>query len=479
MGAKGYGDYKKSMNSLKIQDADWFVDDEGLIPTLKDIDLPEGSRRSYVTAGYHGGQVFIKYFSEKGLPGFIRNRIASRGRREYILGNWLLSRAILTPKPLGYGVSRMGSYVVQQWIEGKSFLEALKTSDNQSELMEKLAALLKALKIHHVRHNDLHIENILVSDNQLYLIDLHKMRIKGSFAVLDEVSNLSHVLVNIYNYFDSDEKEVFFANYGNPGVREMVERAMDRLADRWIRKKKERAFQETSMITARGNRLYRVGMENRATGELQNVIKVDRKVRVERYTDHIRKIFVSRRRLERAWRNHIVLAYMKFSIVPPVFYVELPGDSPMGSIAMEDMLGKGREFDRHLDAMYDSMDVHERRLFIGKLADFLLMITRKKIVHKDMKACNIFVLHDGGFVLLDVEDIRFRALDEETLKKILIQLNTTIPRRISTLDRIRFFLKFTSPMKLNKKAILKAVIRESMKREIVYESVEGLKREEW
>jgi len=467
------------MNSCKIKEIEWFVEDEGLIPVLKEIVMPEGTRRGYVNARYSGGQIFIKSFAEKGLPGFIRNRVASRGKREYTLGNWLLSRSILTPKPLGYGISRMGSYVIQQWIESKSLMAAFKESDYRSELMVLLANLLKELKVHHVRHNDLHADNILVFGKQMYLVDLHKMRIKGSFTVLDEVSNLSHVLAAIYEYLDTNEKETFFANYGNPGIREIVERAIDRLADRWIRKKKERAFQETSIIMARGSRLYLVGMENRATGELQSIIKVDRKVRVERHTDHIRKMYVSRRRLERAWRVHVVLSYMNLNIAPSAFYVELPGDGPMGSIAMEDLHGKGSELDRYLDSAYDNMDTHGKRLFTGRLITFLLMITRKKIVHKDMKACNIFALNDGRLMLLDVEDIRFRALDEEALKRMLIQLNTTIPKRITTQDRIRFFLQFTSPMKVNKRAIFKVVVKESMRREIVYEGVGGLKREEW
>jgi len=373
----------------------------------------------------------------------------------------------------------MASYIIQQWIEGENFLAAFKASSCQFELMAKLAALLKELRIHHVRHNDLHIENILVSGNELYLIDLHKMKIKASFTVLDEVSNLSQALADTYVYLDTNEKVNFFTTYGNPGIQETVEHAIDRLVYRWIRKKKERAFHETSMIAVRGNRFYRTGMENRAAGKYLSVIKDDRKVKVERYTDHIRKMYVSRRRLERAWRNHIVLAYMKLSITPTAFYVELPGESPMGSITMEDLHGKGQELDRYLDGTYDVMDPRERRQFTEKLTDFLLMITRKKIVHKDMKACNIFVLNDGRFMLLDVEDIRFRALDEEALKRMLIQLNTTIPRRITIHNRIRFFLQFTSPMKLDKRSIFKAVVRESMKREIVYEGVGGLKREEW
>lgn len=467
------------MIPVKIQEIEWFIKDERLIPVLHNIVLPEGSRRSYVHANYYDGQIFIKYFAEKGLPGFIRNKIASRGKREYELGNWLLSRSIKTPEPLGYGISRMGSYIIQKWIEGETLLAAFMTSKCQSELMAKLAVLLKELKIHHVRHNDLHIENILVSHNHFYLIDLHKMRIKGSFTLPDEVSNLSHVLANIYGYLDSHEKASFFANYGNPGIQEVVEHEIDRLANRWIRKKKERAFQETSIIVARGNRLYMSGMENRVTGEFQSVLKDDRKVKVERYTDYIRKIYVGRRRLERAWRNHVVLAYMNLNITPTAFCVELPQDSTMGSITMEDLHGKGQELDRYLDGVYDGMNAHEKRLFIERLTEFLLMLTRKKIVHKDMKACNIFVLNDGRFMVLDVEDIRFRALDEEALKRMLIQLNTTIPRRIAVRDRIRLFLLFTSPMKVNKRAIFKAVVRESMRREIVYEGAGGLKREEW
>lgn len=467
------------MNPIKIEDIEWFVDDERLIPVLEGIAIPEGSRRGYVNAEYHGGRVFIKSFAEKGLPGFIRNRVASRGKREYALGNRLLSLSIPTPKPLGYGMSRMGSYIIQQWIYGKSLMSALKESDFDPELMIKLAELLKRLTIHHIRHNDLHLDNILIADKGLFLIDLHKMKIKGSFTLLDEVTNLSHVLANIYSELDTSEREAFFSDYGNPGIREAVELALDRLAARWIRKKKERAFQETSMIVSRGNRLYRAGVEDQAKGELQGVIKTDHKVRVERYTDHLRKIYMNRRRLEKAWRVHVVLAYMGLDIVPPVFFIEFPVEAPAGFIAMKDLHGKGQELDRFLDGRYDAMSGSERRLFTNNLANFFLMLTRKKIIHKDLKACNIFVLNRGGFMLLDVEDIRFKALDEEALKRMLVQLNTSVTRRIVFRDRIRFFIQFTTPMKVNKRAIFKAVVRESMRREIVYEGVGGLKRETW
>lgn len=467
------------MKSFKVKDIEWHVDDERLIPVLEEIVLPESSRRGYVKTAYQGGEVFIKSFAEKGLPGFIRNKVASRGKREYALGNRLLAFSIPTPRPIGYGISRMGSYIIQQWIESKSLMTALKESDYSTDLLVNLAELLKALKINHVRHNDLHLDNVLAAGKDLYLIDLHKMKIKATFSLLDEVENLSHALANIYNDLDADEREAFFANYGNPRIKETVEQALERLAARWIRKKKERAFQGTSMIVARENRFYRTGMENCATGELKSVIKKDRKVRVERYTDHIRKAYTNRRRLERAWKAHVVLSYMELHITPQVFYVELPGDSPMGFVAMEDLQRKGQELDRFLDARYDTMSNHEKRVFVKNLVKFFLMLARKKIIHKDCKACNVFVLNNERFLLLDVEDIRFRALDEESLKRMLVQLNTTLPRRIAFRDRIRFFLLFTAPMMVNKRVIYKAVVKESARREIVYEGVGGLKREEW
>ena len=97
MGAKSCGDYRKPMKSYKIQGIEWFVEDEGLIPVLRNVVIPDGSHgRSYVIADYNDSQIFIKSFKEKGLPGFIRNRISSRGKREYRLGNFLLSRSIKT-----------------------------------------------------------------------------------------------------------------------------------------------------------------------------------------------------------------------------------------------------------------------------------------------------------------------------------------------------------------------------------------------
>jgi hypothetical protein len=63
---------------------------------------------------------------------------------------------------------------------------------------------------------------------------------------------------------------------------------------------------------------------------------------------------------------------------------------------------------------------------------------------------------------------------------MLAQLNTTIPKRIPPVrDRMRFYLRLVRDLKVDKKQVFRRVREESLKSEIVYEGVGGLKRESW
>ena len=159
--------------------------------------------------------------------------------------------------------------------------------------------------------------------------------------------------------------------------------------------------------------------------------------------------------------------------------MKLPILSSEGYIAMEDMGYKGIEFDRFLDGKYDGMNFIERKILIDGFTLFLQSLFRQRIIHRDTKGCNIFVLNDRHFILLDVEDIAFEEIREETLRRMLVQLNTTIPKRISIKDRMRFFLKLTSSVKIDKKRLFRDIVKASLESNIVYEGIGGLKIEQW
>jgi tRNA A-37 threonylcarbamoyl transferase component Bud32 len=478
LGIRDFEEYFQ-VKFIKVHGIKWFLKDNGLVEFVKNFSHDEGTKRGHFVLEHAGKKIFIKFFKEKGFYGFVRNRVSPRGKKEFYLAGKLISLSIPTPEPLGYGVSDTGSYVMQEWVDGSTFLDMYGAGDQKTMLLLKLADFLNELKQRHIRHNDLHLNNIIYKSGTLYLVDLHKMQIKNTFSSGDEISNLAHSITMVYQDLTEKEKDAFFQRYGNKSINEPLESELKRLRQRWIRKKMERAFDDTSTMITNGNYVYVAGFETYGKGALRSVIKEDKKVKIERYSNHIRKIYRNKRRLNRAWKNHIALTYLNLRITPRAFFVKKPFLAEKGFIAMEDLAGKGEELDRYLDREYDRLSVYGRKIFIDKLSAFFIHAVKQWVIHRDMKACNIFVLENGGFILLDVEDIVFKEMDVESLKRMLIQLNTTIPKRIPTGDRIRFFLKLSVSLKMKNKALFRRIIEESLKSEIVYEGVAGLKVEHW
>jgi tRNA A-37 threonylcarbamoyl transferase component Bud32 len=458
----------------------WFLDDERLINAVAGITPLKGKRRTYFIRPFLDSTVFIKFFNEQGIVPSVRNRILPRGKREYEQGRKLRSLAVPTPEAMGYGLSPEGSFLIQEHVHGESLAEVLSTPERRGEFLPRLAGFLKNLKEAGVRHNDLHLDNVLVTEpDRLVVIDLHTLRFKRSFAVGDDISNLSHALAMFYRDLSDDELGSFFDAYGVPSLRRDVEKEIERMEVRWVRSKEKRAFHDTSRLVTRGPFVFMAGMESMAEGEVLGILKEDRKVRVERYSNHIRKTYRNGRRLRRAWRAHTVLAYMGMKVVPEPFFVRKPGIASPGAIAMEDFTGRGEELDRFLDGRYRTFTPVERRRFSRNLSAFFVSLAKRGIVHKDLKGCNVFVLDNGGFRLLDVEDVVFHSFEEKDLKRMAVQLNTTVPGYITARDRLRFFLPLKGLVEGNWKKLVAEIVRESMGHRIVYEGVKGLTIESW
>jgi len=469
----------EGLTNASINGIEWHLEDRGLVEVLQPFSHGGGERRLYGTYPFRAGRVFVKSFLEKGLLGALRNRVHPRGRIEYLMSRKLASLGISTPASYGYGSGPGRSCVVHEYIEGESFIDVFHRSGDREKLIAALAQLLKALEEHHVLHNDLHLNNVLVAKGRRYLIDLHKMKIKGSFTRTDEISNLSHALAMAYWTMTPDEKETFFRRYGKDGIRDEAERTLRAMHMRWILRKQRRAFENTSKTGWEGQYLYVLGRQDRGRGAFVETLKKDAKVTVERYADHVRKIYAGRRRLRRAWKAHIALVYLNLPLIPDTFCLAMPALFRRGYIAMEDLGERGEELDRHVDRVYDRASDRQRKVLADSLALFLKGALRTGVVHRDLKACNVFRLDDGTFRFLDVEDISFREVDGDVLHRMLLQLNTTLPRRIATRDRLRFLARLTSSSGLDRRQLLEKVARDSAGREIVYQGAHGLKVESW
>ena len=110
------------MKRVRKNGISWFLDEhEGLEAMVEGVVEEEETRRSYAITSCGDGKVFVKFFLEQGVGGCIRNRVMPRGRKEYKLGKRILSASVATPVPMGYGIGRGGSFVIQELIEGRDF----------------------------------------------------------------------------------------------------------------------------------------------------------------------------------------------------------------------------------------------------------------------------------------------------------------------------------------------------------------------
>lgn len=302
----------------------WWLEAEGLEKVIREVVPTDAERRPRFVLPYEGGRLFVKCFREEGIVAFLRNLFFSRGRKEYKAALRLRELSVPTPLPLGYGQGRRFSYSIREWVDSRDIFSELDTVERRGSRLSEIAALVKKLASAKVRHNDLHPGNILFGDAGPCIIDLHKMTFKMCFTLADETSNLSHMLFGLYGRLSDGEKDLFFAAYGKPEIRGRVEKELERFGARWVKRKKKRAFRTTSRLLATGDGVCIKSHEDRGLGQLVSVIKQDRKVVVERHTEHVRKVYAKERRLKKAWRNHVAVEYMELPVIPQAFCMSKP-----------------------------------------------------------------------------------------------------------------------------------------------------------
>lgn len=435
--------------------------------------------RTYKVVDLGGMKIFVKFFKERGIAGFLRNFFSPRGKKEFQVHNKLVRLGVEVPECYGYGITFSGSFSVWRHIPGESYLKAFRKSEDRIILLKRLAHFLRHLKDKGIRHDDLHLENLIVHEDRLILVDLHKVKVKKKLEIGDEVSNLSHALNMIYHVLSENEKEAFFDFYGKPELKRVVERRLKILKERWIKKKMGRAFRESSVVSKGDGYIFIKGFEGIETGEFVREIKKDKKVEILKYANCIKKVYRGKGRLKKAWKNSVVLEYMGLGITPKVFALRLPNFFSSGFILMEDLSEKGKELDRYLDGDYGKMSYQDRRTFIRNFSTFFEKILNHGVFHKDLKGCNIFVKGGCEFCVLDIEDIEFKKVSKEEILSMLKKLNNTIPKKISLKERMRFLASLSQFSKKERNEIIKEVIESSKEEEIVYEGEDGLRRESW
>lgn len=144
----------------------------------------------------------IKRANTKGLLHFMRRLICpSRAQKNWHYATRLAHANIRTFEPIAYIEERFGplkrrSYFICSLIEGIDALHFFSDATYQARwesVAEKIVLLIKKLADERLSHRDLNLSNIILVDDQPFLIDLDSMReyrfsLRAKLATIQEVN---------------------------------------------------------------------------------------------------------------------------------------------------------------------------------------------------------------------------------------------------------------------------------------------------
>ncbi len=222
--------------------------------------------------------IYIKHFKRGGCRDYIKYLfVPTRARTEWEVGNALLSKDINTALPLAISERKSCLFMVTETVANSEDLmefchanyEGILSAGKESEkkaLLDKLALFIRDIHEKGFCHYDLHAGNILikfkkeqnVTGYDLYLMDLHRVKIFKSVSINKRIHNLAQIFNSLSSILSSADKLDFVRLYGvnalgnvtdeNDLVREIDEQSI-RIRNTHYRSRLKRCLKESSAFS--------------------------------------------------------------------------------------------------------------------------------------------------------------------------------------------------------------------------------------
>ena len=496
--------------------------------------------------------IYIKYFKRGDFRDYIKHLfVPTKARTEWDVGNALLSKDIKTALPLAISEGKRCLLMVTETVTDSEELmefcqahyEGSLSVGKESEkkiLLDKLALLIRDIHEKGFCHYDLHAGNILikfkkeqnVAGYDLYLMDLHRVKIFKSISTSKRMFNLAQIFNSLSSIVTKADKLDFIRSYGsnalggitdeNELVRQIDEQSSG-IRNIHYRSRMKRCLKESSVFSRKRfsgiKMFYRTGYDTDSLQELIEkhnsaldnndsavIIKRDSKTVLTRHNfkdKTVQNVVVKQYRVgcfgrllkslflgsagRKAWVAGNGLRVYGFNTPLPLALIEkrilgIPTDS---YLIMEEVKGS-LEMDRYiLKNFYNRKDIKKKKALISNFAKTLGEMHKHNIFHHDLKTCNIMVKEKDtsfDFTFLDFDKVSFR--EEITVRKRvknLTQINLSTPRLFTLTDRLRFLKEYLDQCDITneKKNILREVITLSKREKILYVSFQGDVTEDW
>jgi tRNA A-37 threonylcarbamoyl transferase component Bud32 len=444
-----------------------------------------------------GRTVYIKHHRPKSLLEQLKYLVLkSRAEAEWNAAMTMAGHGIPVARPLAFGERRTAGFLVQAVLVSEAVENAVELGpalggEGKDDLVDRAAQFIRRTHDSHILHRDLHGGNILVRDNELFFIDVHRVTINRAVSRRDRAWNLGQLFAFLGDRLDEADHARFIAAYVGPdgdmkGLDAEVRRHLAAVRERRYASRAKRCVKKST-----GFRRERMGgmtvlrrtdfppelitqaIDRHNAAEGDSVLKSDRRSRVTCVeVDGPMRVCVKEftrpgplqrladavlgSRARQAWLGAHALLVRGIPTPRPCAMAEAGPRSFLITEYLEDAQQLIEYVSDHCRP--DGLDeLRTWRRHIRDAADFLHLVHSHRVRHRDLGSANVLVRErDGGLecYLIDVSDVkRGRAPSRGYCAMNLGQIGDAY-RVPSRTDRLRFVLRYAPDIPRNERRAL-------------------------
>jgi tRNA A-37 threonylcarbamoyl transferase component Bud32 len=374
------------------------------------------------------GIAYIKRFP----PQMFRDR----ARQEVEMLQALTEAGIGCPTVLAHGRDAEGTYVVtEELAETEILRDVLARGDRTRRLLDALGRFARSLHEIGFEHLDFHVGNILVRDEELFIIDVHRAKLGSPLNEDQRRRNIAFLLLSFIGFVSTADMLRFLRACGITSHEEIRE------IRRRLRKRRHEHFTSRQRRCTKNSTGFEIqqGVYLRRGADLEEVSAYAARTDLEIVKASPKESLVkgdgrfvkrtTKSRAKRIWNNTHGLA---------VRGIDAPALVACGANWVVGEWVDAPHLYTWILEHFGSMGRAERDAFLARFARTIRQMHLRGIIHRDLKAANVLV--DGDrFVFTDLDRVDFRK-DVSDRNRIfnLAQLNASLIPPLTKTDRLRF-----------------------------------------